>query len=521
MKLPEWILEALNDVGDDLVDMAESMRFPISPWRRIAPLAACLAVLIGLGAAAYVWLPQSGQPSEDAALSQPEEEQDAARPEAWVWDPEPLPFYELALHDDIIGPAVAVDNAGNVLVETDQGFLEPLIDWETGEYLAIIADPRSETVPRADNRLLVYDLEGNLVQELTAWGIDCLGDTVIVSYADHAALYSRASGALIRDDLTNAWVAGSCIQAVPLDGSAQYLLLDGNAAETARIALGQEMGGFWLWKGETYFSFHDSEGRWGIVDSHGNWIVEQTESMDDVSCSNGYAICRQEQGGYYAVDLESGEIILESPYDICIVFDQGAVVQLENGAYTVIDRQGTPLFPACQSIRVLDDEGDRTMELLVLIGFDGTCRFLRRDGTVQLELNLGNANVHYISSRTALRDEPVQDESGAWVTDFALIDLETGAENRDFARPYSYGAPLWFSREDGSAYATGLFTAEYPDADGKFHTDLLREDGTVLLEDLTDSLNSYMGGGVFSLERDGVYMLARLDGTILYEQETK
>lgn len=45
----ERLFRAIGGVGGDLVDLAERRRYPVSRWKRLAPLAACLALLVGLG----------------------------------------------------------------------------------------------------------------------------------------------------------------------------------------------------------------------------------------------------------------------------------------------------------------------------------------------------------------------------------------------------------------------------------------------------------------------------------------
>ena len=45
----EWMFRAIGDVGSDLIDSAEHRRFAAGIWRRLAPLAACLVLLVGLG----------------------------------------------------------------------------------------------------------------------------------------------------------------------------------------------------------------------------------------------------------------------------------------------------------------------------------------------------------------------------------------------------------------------------------------------------------------------------------------
>lgn len=524
MRQSEQILNALGDVGSDLIDMAEYLPFAKSPWRRLAPLAACLAVLAGLGAAVFTWLPrQAAVPSPQEAAppaaidkisteAPAPEETDAA---ADVWTPDPLPFYVLRRSDGIVGPAAAVDGEGHILVETEQGSIAPLIDQATGDYLAIVADHRPDTVPQADNRLSIYDLQGGFLQDVTAWNIECLGSVIIVSYADHAALYSRPDGRLLRADLASARIWSDYICAVPQDGSAQYLLLDGTGAVTAQVPLDQtDEGLFAGTSGSDYLLLRNQAGLLGLLDKNGIWALPQI--YDDIlGISHNYALCRLDET-WYAVDLATGETALEWPWYIYEVFDDMAIVKQADYSAIIIDRQGNPLTEAANVIRCLDDEGDGIPERFALYRADlETCFYTKLDGSPPVEICLTGASVDEITSRTAICARNTQAEDGAWFMDVALIDLETGQETRCFDKPYTYGFPIWLY-EHGQTVSTGLFYAEYQDADGEYHTDLLREDGTLLLEDLADQ--HCQQGDVFELRRSGQRILARLDGSILYQE---
>lgn len=53
MKPEEQLLDAMGEVGADLVDMAEKLRMPRSFWRGVLPVAACAALMLGAGL--YAW----------------------------------------------------------------------------------------------------------------------------------------------------------------------------------------------------------------------------------------------------------------------------------------------------------------------------------------------------------------------------------------------------------------------------------------------------------------------------------
>lgn len=68
MKQEEQILDALGEVGLDLVDQAEKLRFSQGLWRRILPVAACAVLMVGAGA--YAWQSLRISPAEPAMTTQ-------------------------------------------------------------------------------------------------------------------------------------------------------------------------------------------------------------------------------------------------------------------------------------------------------------------------------------------------------------------------------------------------------------------------------------------------------------------
>lgn len=68
MKQEEQILNALGEVGLDLVDQAEKLRFPRSLWRSVLPVAVCAALMLGAGV--YGWKSLQGTAGEPAPASQ-------------------------------------------------------------------------------------------------------------------------------------------------------------------------------------------------------------------------------------------------------------------------------------------------------------------------------------------------------------------------------------------------------------------------------------------------------------------
>ncbi len=75
----EYLFRALNDVGDDLIHMAEHKRFP-NQWRRWLSLAACLALVLSLSVLALPYFPMGCGASGDKSMA-PTAEAPAEAPE--------------------------------------------------------------------------------------------------------------------------------------------------------------------------------------------------------------------------------------------------------------------------------------------------------------------------------------------------------------------------------------------------------------------------------------------------------
>ena len=79
MTFAEQILDALGEVGMDLIDMSEKQRFPRSFLRRALPVAACLALMLTGGVLAQRYLTAevaapAAQPSVVQSMAQPMED---------------------------------------------------------------------------------------------------------------------------------------------------------------------------------------------------------------------------------------------------------------------------------------------------------------------------------------------------------------------------------------------------------------------------------------------------------------
>lgn len=527
MSFSEQLLDAMGDVGVDLVDMAEKVRFRKSFLRRSLPAAACLMLLLGAGLFAQSWL-GSGEPAANAPAAQPvvtevqSPEQD--KPEETDFAEklrtaqiEKQEFYVLELPGDTRRMA-AVDQKGRVLAEAEDMTL--IRDEATGAVLGFLAttvygtDSDWESAER-----IVYDLQGQEVCRIAAREVLCLGMLAAVQYgADNWSVYYQ-DGTLIRNDLKWVKARKDCLYGVVNGEETAYEFYrpDGSVC----IPIDDD----WADSYRIYESFPEmdqtllrceEDGLFGLMDMDGNWVVKPLfrQFADTV---NGYVRCKDWQD-WFLVDLQTGEIAYKIgkqdahviPYTNCLHWTEG-------GTVCVKDWYGNILIPQAKHIQVLDDDDDLTPELFLVEELSGNYVFVEPDGTERLRIADAGA-VYGISSRTAVYTKTVQDKTtGEWTVDFALIDLETGVGNRKFEKVYTGGRNLYLLPYDKGQTPSWIY-ASYEDEAGMTRTDLMDETGQILLENLQTSAKtgmSYIGGGAFLVE--GGYRFA--DGTWLYRYE--
>lgn len=105
----ERLMEAMGYIGEDLIDMAENGKYPVSPWRKSVAAAALLAVMLGVVgfAARHMGMPL---PSEEAKAPAPTCQETA------VEEAEEAPY------DALILEAVPEDLFKAEATEEDAGF---------------------------------------------------------------------------------------------------------------------------------------------------------------------------------------------------------------------------------------------------------------------------------------------------------------------------------------------------------------------------------------------------------------
>ena len=520
MNFSEQLLDAMGDVGVDLVDMAEKVRFRKSFLRRTIPAAACLALLLGAGWFAQSWL--SGGPAPAAQLPVTEvqaPEQEAAVPAKMqsAGQIEKQDVYVLELPGETRRMA-AVDKEGRVLAEAEDVSL--IRDEMTGEILAILAT----TVYGADSdwesaERIIYDLQGQETDRLQAKEILCVGNLVAVNYHyGDVDLYLR-DGTPVQEDLQWVIARKDCMYGVSGDGNWMLDFYGPDGSRLQRLADDAQIyQNLYVSEPETEQTLLlcESDGLTGLRDLDDNWVVEP-RFRQFADSYNGYVRCKDWQD-WFLVDLQTGETAYKIGKQDALVIPYANCLRWTEGTTTYVkDWYGNTLIPQAESIQVLDDDDDLTPELFLVKELSGDYVFVEPDGTERLRIADAGA-VNGISSRTAAYTKTVRDAAtGEWTVDFALIDLETGVGNRKFEKAYTGSSNLYLLPYD-KGQTPGWIYVSYEDETGSTRTDLMDETGTVLLENLQTSSRtgmSYIGGGAFLV--DGGYRFA--DGTWLYRFE--
>ena len=479
MKLQEQLFCALTDVGDDLVEEAGRLSFPVSPLRRMLPLAACCVLLLGAALALESW-----KPIQEADITLPGVEdtvQEVVPPvEEDAEAPSHRPYYIMNLDDNLYGAVQAVDPDGNVLVEVEQGVIYDLVDEKTGEILAICAQDGLVVDGPRDTPTYVYDLQGNLLTTVDAWSISCYGDVIEVYLGGEEYQYYS------RSDLT------------PIDYDPDVMLPAGfHRAGNVKYQYGAD----------GLCAVADDTGKMGLMDESGAWVLQP--DCDDIAViALGFAAISR-NGQYEVVSLETGDIVFTWPYPIIWIHADGYVVETEDGLWQAVNQEGLAVSDPADIIYLVDDENDGQVEFLAEVHLEEewAC-FCRPDGTAVRTVQFQGGELRILSSRTAAV-YVWQGEASSW-----LVDLESGEEIH--WTDHDYLDPQRISDYEEAV----ILSATYEDDDDTYHTDILSETGEVLIADVNDARGvNHLGDGVFVAYRDGKRVLARVDGAILYESD--
>jgi len=496
MTAAEQLLDAIGEVGLDLVDMAEKVRFPKSFLRRTLPVAACMALLLGAGLYLRTWLtaPRAAELSAQTA------ETPASISQA---------YYILEL------PAAerteaAVDSQGRILATAAD--LELITDLVTGDPVAFLANehPGTDTDQETAERI-VYDLEGQEQLRIHAKSIQVLGDVVAVEFLPHNHSLYRRDGTPIRHWFDQVVVLPDCIIGQTDIPSWVIYGPDGQAQMTLENVLQYSH-----WNGQTQFVKEAEGGFWGIVDFRGAWLLEPDDRTIEMLCNgcvfyrqqNDRFLSRPETGQRLSVPTDAGV----EPYGDYLRWSGDSENQT---VYWLTDWTGSRIIGDSQWIQWIDDEADGSPELFLAKQGDTVLCF-EPDGTERLRIEEAGT-ITAVSSQAAVYTKTIQDhETGQWVIDFALIDLETGIGRRTFGKNYSSACVLMTHTAEGLAQLPGYFLAGYSDSNGNSCGDLLDAAGNVILENIRNWDSEYRPEDAFCTE-DGYRLL---DGSWLYRFES-
>lgn len=528
MNTSEEILTAMSGIGEDLVVMAEYQRFPRSAWQRVLPMAACLLIVIGSIAglkklsAGPVYKEPPAEEYPPMEFVQPPEE--TVVPEEPAVEPVETPHYVRELDtpafyifdtDDTTdkNPSKAIAPDGRVLVSVEQGQIEPLIDKATGEYIAIMVYHRSDGQTIHEVSYDIYNLEGeNVANGLQAYDVDCLGNVVMV-LSDLGGeltveLFARDTYGSIFGGCGSGIIVGDCIwlEIQEDNGVVQYVA-DGSG--TVRKVL-QPIDNYYVWNGQTWFVTKTAAGV-GLMDSHCEVVLPEVDNRNIYGISNnGYARCEDENGSYL-IDIRTGEEVFRWESHVMEAFED-FVVAYYNGNEALVSRDGE-IVSVGTRVLPLDCNADGVPELYVIEAEDRVeCR--RPDGTIQTIIETPEIKLSdYLSAHTALS---MADSTGHQYL-VSLVDGTMTPLKRTYGTTFAI-------LEDGQS--TGLFSAQWrwedcADIPGVRY-DIVREDGTVLLEGLTvlEGGTEHIWtrqGDVFYTENDSMPSLIRIDGTRIYQ----
>ena len=402
--------------------------------------------------------------------------------------------------------SVLVDGSGRVRLRlpAEEGNLQLVREARTGQpkccaaWLAVGTrdDGFGGLIP-ASYTTAVYDLKGSLLLEVPEQvNISAAGSVFWYQADSGCAVHNLDGGGQLLDGLASVFDLGSRLAVLDQETGTRltFLDLDGRPMEERTLPNQYEYTPRNVWNGKGYVGLNYTDGTCGVLEESGDQLSVRYEGT--VSFSNGCAIIERD-GTYRCVDLESGNLVLESREPVCELLRESVLRIGEDGFLFLRDLQGQLLFsePICR-YAASDTDRDGWPDLLLAETTDRTV-MLRADGTVLCECPFGVAGTVLLSNGKAVGS--VMQERAV------LLDAETGTQTvlREGIRMCEVwqltetpGFLVWYSNGETAAY------------------DVYAEDGTRLLEGLSDAQEA--GPGVFRCTKDGQTGLLRLDGTWFY-----
>ena len=444
--------------------------------------------------------PEEAEPEAPVETAEPEqpvepEPEIASEPEI-LWDAQPVYVY----NGD--GRAVAVDPAGQAVLELEDGELSLLRDSFTGEIRGVVA-----RMGTGESR--VYDCQGRLIAgDCAGFSFGCTDRVFWYSGRDltGCTIRSLQSGDVQWEDLKSVSVLGSYLYAGQTYWNDPALLLNQDGTLARELERGFSLAAVVHDGAQDYAIVEARDGTQILLDQEGNACLHSF--YDRVTgVSEGCALVKAGDE-YGAIDLETGKTVFRSQEPLAGLLPEGAVLEMEGTGGQLVDRQGNLLYPGpLEQLQVWEEDGEPVFLLGVETDRNGTTWvvFLELDGTERLRVEVGLGGLTMLLSRRAVYATN-RDTRDGLNRIYETLDLTTG-ETAQLPRTY---CGVSGSELDGETY----LTAYYRDGDRVLY-DVLSWEGQPLftgLEDCTD-----LGCGVLQCRQGEKQGLLCLDGTWLFQ----
>lgn len=440
------------------------------------------------------------EPPEDA------EEKEPDQPEEDLWDGQPVYVYNGST------AALAIDPAGQVILEQEGAVFSLLRDSFTGEVRGILA---SDSAGAAWNRL--YSCQGQLVCEGFSAASAACAAQVFWYQEDLASCTIRSldGGEILWERLSSVTVLGQNLYVEQQYWNSPAMVLSQDGTLLQELDRGfSRVGTAYDSLGRAYLVLEAPDGTQGLIDENGSSLLSPFyEQVTGVS--EGCALVQTGEEAL-AIDLETGEAVFRWNGAIHELLPEGAVVSDGANGCLLVDRQGSPLCSqSYNQLTVGREDGEASFLLGQYTDGTGTtwAVCLELDGTERFRVAVGFGGLTVLSSQWAVFD--TGEVSGASMNRvYAAVHLATG-ETIQLPRLYSGIVPLQsgvFPDEEAEAY----FWAGYTEGE-QVLWDVLTSDGQPVLSGLEDG--SYVGGGVFSCRQNDIQGLLRTDGVWMYQAQ--
>lgn len=454
-----------------------------------------------------------------AAHKTPILEEPVSRPEPGVetpvsqGDPEQLYLYTSGSR------YLAIDSAGNVVLETSDGQMSILRRDRKAVGIAVmrsegcVTDEWGWTQPErtwSD----IYDLTGRLRYSVPTSYVNLEGDylTGYNEETDSTQLYLWSDGSLLYDNICINYSLGDYYYVNQYDWNAPGFFLDCDGRELYRLPEDCTNHGSVLGR----YIIVGQNGLFGVVNALGEYVLPcEYKAIRSEDTKYLYV---QTDSGWQAIDPDTGATVFSWHNEIYALLQDCVIVATDelSTAYQLISTDGTPLIEtpfSWPSRYDLDYDGETELFDVRINDYTNTILF-RPDGTVLYQTE-DDSYVMPIDNEFALINHySGRDASSVPQNIWHLLNLNTGETT-----PLHSESDLYYGQvysENG--IEQGLLSASGANELGWYRTCVLDREGNVLLKDLQDMI--YRGDHIFQCSLGFRSGLLRLDGTWLYEESS-